>query len=336
MNEDEQKKFLMEMGCVIYIDEKGKKRFKRKIANFIKKIGADETCNKKFYSQKELTAKYPANWKYYKAFNQYPRNECISLFCGIDPNKIPEINGIMSENYENHKRLWNILQLFLYEYTSGKPDSYKPIQEKIILEEVMRIEQYCIYTTRMYTYSLSFFEETKRDFNEYHPDKTPIKRDKFREIVADLKGRYPEKYNHIPDSFLANKSIETERLFKNNQDFLCQLAISLKQMVDDQKENLSHSEATECISSILNIRIEGTNQNPCYNPEGRKAPKGFSYSTVMNAMKNTFDKPESGGNDSKEAKNLRKKKMDRIIPHLEGIQFDSFIEYFNSSYFSLK
>jgi hypothetical protein len=128
--------------------------------------------------------------------------------------------------------------------------------------------------------------------------------------------------------FLKNESVENGRLFKNNQDFLQRLAILLKQKTD-MIEEMSSSEAVECVSFILNIRISGSNGNPCYNSKGREAPKGFSYYTVANAMKNMFGKTESIGNISKKAKDLRNEKINRIIPHLKGTQFDPFIEYFN-------
>ncbi|MDR2645820.1 MAG: hypothetical protein LBC04_01410 [Holosporaceae bacterium] len=119
--------------------------------------------------------------------------------------------------------------------------------------------------------------------------------------------KFIENYN---PQFLKNH--ENGRLFKSNQDFLQKLAISLKQTTNSLEEKLTLSEAVECVSFILNICIRGSNENPCYNPNGRKAPKGFSYYTVADAMKDMFDKTESRGNSSKEAKNLRNEKINRI------------------------
>ncbi|MDR2646188.1 MAG: hypothetical protein LBC04_03390, partial [Holosporaceae bacterium] len=325
-----------------------KKALKLEIENFLKEIDTDETLDEEFYSLEKLRDKYSVNWERWKAFNTYTYNECISLLGGIEPGEKSEINAIIWENCINYNKLWHILDRLLSKYTSGAPVEYPASpEERVILEKffkMIKIEESCITKKSNNHYfiraeikkdyiidylHLPSFEEIEKDFDAYCPETIALKKDRFREIAAELKRKNPSRYGHIPDSFLTNENIENGRLFKSNQDFLQKLAISLKQTTNDLGEKLTPSEAVECVSFILNICIRGSNENPCYNPSGKKAPKGFSYYTVLNAMKNMFDKTESRGNSSKEAKSLRKEKINRIIPHLKGTQFYQFIEYFN-------
>jgi hypothetical protein len=273
------------------------------------------------------------------------------------------------KNYKDHTELQKILDSLRSSRISGKLISYLfSNKEESILEgfrKVLEIEkcyiENCCIVEEEYNpcFLLPSFKEIKKDFYQYNPNKTPIKElSKLKEIAADLKKRKPETYWYIP-----TESIETEILFENNQDFLYKLAILLKQIINELKENeliinelkeklnlseateyisfilnISPSEATEYISFILDICIENKNKNPSYNSGGREAPKGFSHSTIIKVMKDkdTFgeSKPKINnskeGNDYDKIKDLRKKKKEIIIPHLlKDIRFDPFIEYFN-------
>jgi hypothetical protein len=223
---------------------------KKEIDKLIEKIGEDETCDDKFYSLEKLRNKYPVDWEYWESLNQYTYNNCILFLVGIDP----KINKIISENYENHSKIKDKLDELLrdstFECLPYYLSYYLPyyLEKDGILErffKVLKIEQSYLVNKN----PIPSFEEVKKDFDEYNPNKEVMKKEEFKKIAADLKIENHDRYEHIPNSFLTNESIE------NNYKQGYRRRIFFRKLAECIKEEILKKASKEIVTTPLLIRF---------------------------------------------------------------------------------